>query len=183
MPVSYQTGTYDLKWELIPVYNETEQKLYLLNGSGNVITCKLNLEENATATTPTIPKVVGVGGLMGVFSIETAARGANSTYNNLNANLKGVGYMDLFAQYAPDTTFAEITFMPTFSHCELWRGRIASISGSSESRVESDINMIGVAEGIKYLTFNGITLEGVLLDATFDLEYLPVNISGNNLDE
>jgi hypothetical protein len=86
-----QLNTYDHKWVLIPVYNGTEQKLYLLNGSGNVITCKLELEENATSINATIPKVVGVGKLVGTFSIETVAQGANSTYTNLNANLKGVG--------------------------------------------------------------------------------------------
>jgi len=43
--------------------------------------------------------------------------------------------------------------------------------------------MIGVAEEIKYLMFNGMPLEGSSLDATFDLVYNPVNISDNNFDE
>jgi len=115
-PITYQNFSFDQKWESAPYFNDAEHKLYLLSGSGLITTSNPEIEENSTNNT--IPKVVGLGDLVGDFHIETLAQGKNSTYNNLASSISGVGYAGLYVQYAPDTSYENITFIPTFSLCE-----------------------------------------------------------------
>jgi hypothetical protein len=127
----YWTGEYDQKWKSAPYFNDTESRLYLLSGSG--IMTKLNLTIEEDTTKRTIPKVVGVGDFVGQSHIETVAQGKNSKYNNLASSIKGVGYADLYAQYAPDTSYENITFIPRFSNCEKLEESMDSIISGSES--------------------------------------------------
>ncbi len=164
-------------WELSPYFNDTENRLYLLAGSGICVKLDIGLKENATDET--IPKVVGVGDLVGHFGIETVADGKNSTYNDLSSNIRGIGYVDLYVQYAPDTTYENVTFIPTFSQCE----RLllsANIFGSS---IEYLADVLGHANGAEYLEFNDVPLDSVTINEALELEYHPVNISGDVFNE
>ena len=113
------------------------------------------------------------------YSIETVAQGKKSTYNDLSSNMRGVGYVDPYAQYAPDTTYENITFIPTFSHCEELL-LSANIFGSSIAYVA---DVLGHANGVEYLEFKDVPLDSVAINETFDPEYHPVNISGDVFDE
>lgn len=165
-------------WELSPYFDDTENRLYLLAGSGVV---ELNIELKENVTDKTIPKIVGVGDLVGEFHIETIAQGKNSTYNDLTSNIKGLGYADLYVQYAPDATYENVTFIPTFSQCEKLR-LSANIFGSSIAYVAVVLGS-GHANGVEYLEFNDVPLDSVTINETFDVEYHPVNISGEVFNE
>ena len=82
---AYQTDEYgpewDQKWNSAPYFDDTENRLYLFDGSGWILA--LNLELNENATNESIPKVVGFGDLTGRYYIETVAHSENSTYNHL----------------------------------------------------------------------------------------------------
>jgi hypothetical protein len=173
----YRSIRYNQTLELSPYFNDTENRLYLLAGSGILTKIKIELKENATDEK--IPKVTGVGDLVGYFDIETVADGKNSTYNNLTSNMRGIGYADLYVQYAPDTTYENVTFIPTFSQCEKLR-LSANIFGSSIAYVAS---VLGHTNGVKYLEFNDIPLDNIRINETFELEYHPVNISGKVFNE
>ena len=164
-------------WDFSPHFDDTENRLYLLSGTG--LLTKLDIELKENATDETIPKVAGVGDLVGHFGIETVAEGKNSTYNNLTSNIRGVGYADLYVQYAPDTTYENVTFIPTFSQCEKMR-LSANIFGSSIAYVA---DVLGHANGVEYLEFDDIPLDSVTINETFELEYHPVNISGDVFNE
>ncbi|NAT11025.1 hypothetical protein C4E22_05715 [ANME-1 cluster archaeon AG-394-G06] len=166
-------------WELSPYFDDTENRLYLLAGSGLLMSANIELKENVTDET--IPKVVGVGDLVGDFHIETIAQGKNSTYNDLTSNIKGIGYADLYIQYAPDATYENVTFIPTFSQCEKLR-LSANIFGSSIEYVAVVLGS-GHANGVEYLEFDDVPLDSVTINETFELEYHPVNISGELFNE
>jgi hypothetical protein len=176
-PITYRNDSYDQTWELSPYFDDTENRLYLLAGSGIVTRLNIELKENATGET--IPKVAGVGDLVGYFDIETVAYGKNSTCNNLTSNMRGVGYADLYVQYAPDATYENVTFIPTFSQCEKLL-LYANIFGSS---IEYVATVLGHANGVEYLEFNDVPLGSVTINETFNLKYHPVNISGDVFDE
>jgi hypothetical protein len=165
-------------WELSPYFDDTENRLYLLAGSGVV---ELNIELKENVTDKTIPKIVGVGDLVGDFHIETIAQGKNSTYNDLTSDIKGLGHADIYVQYAPDATYENVTFIPTFSQCEKLR-LSANIFGSSIAYVAVVLGG-GHANGVDYLEFNDVPLDNVTINETFDVEYHPVNISGDVFDE
>jgi hypothetical protein len=130
------------------------------------------MEENSTSVNKTIPKVVGVGDLVGQFQIATVAHGKNSTYNELDSSIKGVGYADLYVQYAPDTSYENTPFIPTFSHCEKLQEMMNSIINGSESTVLYQVDvLLGVANGAE-------PISGVSHDwashLILDVEYFPI---------
>ena len=176
-PITYRNDSHNQTWELSPYFNDTENRLYLLAGSGLLTKLKIELKENATDET--IPKVIGVGDLVGYFGIETVAQNKNSTYNDLYSNMRGVGYVDLYVQYAPDTTYENVTFIPTFSQCEELR-LYANIFGSS---IQYLADVLGHANGAEYLEFNDVPLDSVTINEALELEYHPVNISGDVFNE
>ena len=179
--VTYQTGTYDQKWGSAPYFNDTEHKLYLLSGSGDMASI-LEMKENVTAGT--IPKVVGVGDLVGEFQIATVAHGKNSTYNELDSSMQGTGYADLYVQYAPDTSYENTTFIPTFLDCEkLQLETTSSIEPGTSSTITTAADVVGIASGAEYLNLNNMPLDNVAINEAFDLEYHPVNISCDMFDE
>jgi hypothetical protein len=108
-PITYQNVTYDQKWESAPYFDDTENRLYLLSGSGVMTRLNLEIEENVMSKT--IPKVVGVGDLVGQFHIETVAQGKDSTYNNLASSIRGIGYMNFYVQDAVDAASTGDTFI------------------------------------------------------------------------
>jgi hypothetical protein len=85
---------------------------------------KLNLEIKEDTINKTIPKVVSFGDFVGNYSIETVAQE--------NSSIKGVGYVDLYVRYAPDTSYENITVIPIFSNCEKLQESIDSIISGSE---------------------------------------------------
>jgi hypothetical protein len=87
--ITYRNLSYDRKWESAPYFNSTTNRLHLFSGSGIVTKFKFTMEENSTSVNKTIPKVVGVGDLVGQFQITTVAHGKNSTYNELDSSIKG----------------------------------------------------------------------------------------------
>jgi hypothetical protein len=176
-PITYQNHSHDQKWVSAPFFDDTEHKLYLLSGSGLITTLDLEINENL-ATTP-IPKVVGVGSTVGQFQIETFAEGSDSNYNWLESDIKGVGYANIYAQYAPDTSYEDITFIPTFSQCEQLQLNTNSIG----SFIVYDVHVLGLATGVECLKFDGIPLDNVAINGTFDLTYHPVYISEDEFDE
>jgi hypothetical protein len=179
VPINFIPGypSYDQKWEFYPFFEDAEHKLYLLSGSGIITASKLEMKENATDKA--IPKVVGVGSTVGQFQIETVAESSNSNYNSLESDIKGIGYANIYAQYAPDTSYEDITFIPTFSQCE----RLQLNTHSNGSVVTCAAKMLGVWTGSECLMFNGIPLDMVAIDETFDLTYHPVIISEDKFDE
>jgi len=175
--ITYRNDSYNQTWELSPYFDNIENRLYLLAGSG--ILTKLDIELKETATNETLPKVVGIGDFVGLFFGETVAQGENSTYNHLSSNMRGVGYADLYVQYAPDTTYENVTFIPTFSQCEKLQ-LSANIFGSSIKYV---VEVLGYANGVEYLEFYDVPLDSIAINETFDIEYHPVNISGKVFNE
>ncbi len=93
--------------------------------------------------------------------------------------MRGVGYADPYVQYAPDTTYENVTFIPTFSQCEKLQ-LSANIFGSSITYV---VDVPGYANGVEYLEFNDVPLDSIAINETFDIEYHPVNISGTVFNE
>jgi hypothetical protein len=176
-PITYTNDSYNQAWKLYPYFDDTENRLHLLAGSGIFTKLDIKLKENATDAT--IPKVVGVGDLIGAYSIKTVAEGKNSTYNDLSSNMLGVGYLDLYVQYAPDTTYENVTFIPTFSQCEKLR-LYANIFGSS---IKYRADVLGHTNGAEYLEFNDVPLDSVTINEALELEYHPVNISGDVFNE
>ncbi|RCV64710.1 hypothetical protein C5S53_07320 [Methanophagales archaeon] len=176
-PITYRNDSYNQTWELSPYLDDTENRLYLLSGAGMFTRLNIGLKENGTDATT--PKVVGIGDLIGQYSIKTVAQGINSTHNDLSSNMIGVGYVDLYVQYAQDTTYENVTFIPIFSQCEELR-LSANIFGSSVAYVA---DVLGHAKGVKYLEFNDAILDSVTINETFELEYHPVNISGEVFNE
>jgi hypothetical protein len=139
----------------------------------------LNLELKENATDKTIPKVVGIGDLIGQYQIETVAHGENSTHNDLALNMKGLGYTDLYVQYAPDTSYENVTFIPTFSQCE----KVELSVNTFGPAIEYVVDVVGHANGVEYLEFYDVSLDNVAINETFELEYPPVNISGDVFNE
>jgi hypothetical protein len=176
-PITYNNVSYDQTWEVFPYFDDTENRLYLLAGSG--IMSKLNLAIEEDTINKTIPKVVGVGDLVGDLNIETFAEGTNSNYNFLESKIDGVGYADLYVQYAPDTSYENVTFIPTFSDCEI----LELSTNTFCSFIEYDADVLGYANGVEYLNFNNLPLDKVAINETFDLKYHSVNISGDVFDE
>jgi hypothetical protein len=168
--ITYQNITYDQKWELAPYYNETEHKLYLLSGSGLLTAFTLTMEEDTTKTNKTIPKVVGVGDLCGNFSIETTTDARDSTYNWLDADINGVGYLDLYAQYAPDTSYNNVTYLPSFSQCEKLQVKTSSYSYSGSESMETISDVLGFANG--RVPIIGVSPGDIKF--VFDVEYFPI---------
>ena len=74
MPISYQTGTYDQKWQISPSPIFDGNKFYLMSGSGNVITNRVEMDSSPSGNNTNPRHLVGMGGLTGVFSIEEFAR-------------------------------------------------------------------------------------------------------------
>ncbi|RZB33182.1 MAG: hypothetical protein AEth_00101 [Candidatus Argoarchaeum ethanivorans] len=183
-PTTYRNHSYNQTWNVTPYFNSTTNRLHLFSGSGIVTAFKLTMEENSTSVNKTIPKVVGVGSAAGQFLIETTAEGKNSTYNLLDANMRGVGYMDSYVQYAPDTSYENTTFIPTFLDCEkLELQTISLIEPGISSILTTLADVLGIASGAECLMFNDIPLDNVAINETFDLEYHPVNISCDMFDE
>ena len=137
----------------------------------------LELKENTTDEA--IPKVVGVGDLVGQYHIETIAQCENSTYNDLTSNMVGVGYIDLYLQYAPDTSYENVTFIPTFSQCE----KVELSVNTFGPAIEYVVDVVGHANGVEYPEFYDVSLDNVAINETFELEYPPVNISGDVFNE
>jgi hypothetical protein len=137
------------------------------------------LELNENATNESIPKVVGFGDLKGKYSIETVAHSENSTYNHLYSNMRGIGYADPYVQYAPDTSYENVTFIPTFSQCE----KVELSVNTFGPAIEYVVEVVGHANGVEYLEFNDVSLDNVAINETFELEYPPVNISGDVFNE
>ena len=176
-PITYQGVSHDQKWAVFPFFDDVEHKLYLLSGSGLITTLDLEINENST-TTP-IPKVAGIGSLVGDINIQTAAEGINSADNHLFSRIVGVGFAKLYVQYAPDASYEDITFIPTFSQCE----RLQLNTNSFGSFIVYDVHVLGLATGVECLKFDGIPLDNVAINGTFDLTYHPVYISGDEFDE
>jgi hypothetical protein len=184
-PITYRNDSYNQTWELSPYFDEIENRLYLLSGAGmfmgpgsfDVDGLKIELKE--ITTDETIPKVVGVGDLVGQYHIETIAQGENSTYNDLTSNMVGVGYIDLYVQYAPDTSYENVTFIPTFSQCE----KVELSVNTFGSAIEYVGDVVGHANGVGYLEFNDVPIDNVAINEIFELEYHPVNISGEVFNE
>jgi len=184
-PITYRNGSYNQTWELSPYFDEGENRLYLLSGAGMFMGpgpfimdgLKIELKENTTDET--IPKVVGVGDLVGQYHIETFAQCENSTYNDLTSNMVGVGYIDLYLQYAPDTSYENVTFIPTFSQCE----KVELSVNTFGPAIEYVADVVGHANGVEYLEFYDVPLDSVAINETFDIKYHPVNISGDVFNE
>jgi hypothetical protein len=174
---TYNNDSYDQKWKSSPYFDDTENRLYLLSGSGLIAKLKLEITENSKDKT--IPKVVGVGDLVGRILIDTVAEGTNSNYNYLDSNIKGVGYADLYVQYAPDTRYENIIFIPTFSDCENVLLMIRSSSGS-ESVVYYAADIVGVANGAKSISGVSHDLE---LSLDLDVEYFPISYQNFSYDQ
>jgi hypothetical protein len=51
------------------------------------------------------------------------------------------------------------------------------------STIINSADVLGIASGVKYLNFNNMPLDNVAINEAFDLEYHPVNISGDIFDE
>jgi hypothetical protein len=177
-PISYQNFSYDQTWEVYPYFNNTESRLYLLSGSG--IITKLNLEIKEKSTKKTIPKVVGVGDFVGQSHIETVAQGINSNYNNLASSIKGIGYADLYVQYAPDTSYESTPFLPRFSNCEKLQESVDSVINGSESKVVYQVDVLGVANGTEPVS--NISHDWNL-SLELDVEYFPITYWNFSYDQ
>jgi hypothetical protein len=174
----YWTGEYDQKWKSAPYFNDTENRLYLVSGSG--IMTKLNLTIEEDSTKKPIPKVVGVGDFVGDFHIETMAQGKNSTYNDITSSIKGVGYADFYVQYAPNTSYENTPFLPTFSNCERLQESVDSIISGSESTVVYQVDVVGVANGTEPIS--GVSHDWNL-SLELDVEYFPITYQNDSYDQ
>jgi hypothetical protein len=196
MPVSYQTGTYDQKWSLQPSFDG--EKLYLISGSGNVITNRIELEAaSADNETPALPPVAGMGGLTCVFSIENFAQAADSEsrfgcdpdpgctsdccvstgpYNYVKSSIKGVGYANEFIQFTPDYGY-NTSFIDSYDHCEHIQFNTEVDTTSEGIRwANYNSNVIGVYEG--ELPF----ANDVYFKHDVELEYMPVSGDSGSYD-
>jgi hypothetical protein len=177
-PITYLNYSYDQKWRSAPYFDDTENKLYLLSGSGLIPKLTLDIKENAREKR--IPKVVGVGDLVGDFNIATIAKTKNSTYNNLTSNIAGVGYANLYVQYAPDTSYENTPFIPSFTQCEQLQESIDSIICGSESTVDYLAHVLGMANGA--VPISGVSHDWDLALA-LNVEYYPITYQDFSQDQ
>jgi hypothetical protein len=158
MPVSYQTGTYDQKWDVEPSFDG--ERLKLFSGSGNMIRNSIIMTDSNSDTN----KFVGFGDLTGIYDLQSSA-----SETDFYCSVDGVGYADFYVQYAP-SVYDDTTFIDTYSHCE----HLTLDTNASPNKGSYDSSFVGVMNGMKPL------LPGIDFAENLDVEYMPTSYAGTD---